>query len=99
MKKNGIKHIRCSPYHPASNGAAERFLQTFKQAKKASKQDGRSIAHRLESFLLTYRTTPHSTTNSTPASLFLGRDIRTRFDLMKPNLESTISKKQAEQVT
>ena len=65
---------------------------------KASKQDGRSIAHRLEKFLLTYHTTPHSTTNSTPASLFLGRDIRTRFDLLKPDLEGTISKKQAEQV-
>ena len=23
MKKNGIKHIRCAPYHPASNGAVE----------------------------------------------------------------------------
>ena len=77
---------------------AERFVRTFKQSMKASKQDGRSISHRLENFLLTYHTTPHSITNSTPASLFLGRDIRTRFDLMKPDLEGTISKKQAEQV-
>ena len=29
MKKNGIKHIRCAPYHPSSNGLAERFVQTF----------------------------------------------------------------------
>ena len=99
MKKNGIKHIRCSPYHPSSNGAAERFVQTFKQSMKASKQDGRCIAHRLENFLLTYyRTTPHATTNSTPATLFMGRDIRTRFDLLKPDLEGNVSKKQAKQV-
>ena len=26
MKSNAIKHIRCAPYHPSSNGAAERFV-------------------------------------------------------------------------
>ena len=66
---------------------------------KASKHDGRCIAHRLENFLLlTYRTTLHATTNSTPAALFLGQDIRTRFDLLKPDLEGNVSKKQAEQI-
>ena len=32
MKKNGVKHIRCAPYHPSSNGLAEHFVRTFKQA-------------------------------------------------------------------
>ena len=35
VKQNGVKHIRCAPYHPSSNGAAERFVQTFKQVMKA----------------------------------------------------------------
>ena len=28
--QNGIKHVRSSPYHPASNGQAERVIQILK---------------------------------------------------------------------
>ena len=26
LKSNGVKHIRSAPYHPATNGAVERFI-------------------------------------------------------------------------
>ena len=93
MKMNGVKHIRCAPYHPASNGAVERLVQTFKKAIKAASDTNFALA----SFLLSYRATPHSTTNETPCKLFLGRQLRTRLDLLLSNCEETVSKRQADQ--
>ena len=97
MRGNGIKHIRCSPYHPASNGAVERFVRTFKQTMKANYQDGRTAQHRLESFLLTYRSTPPATTKEAPCVLFLGRNLCTRLDLLVPDIEGWVCEKQAVQ--
>ena len=70
LRTNGIKHIRNAPYHPSSNGQAERFVQTLKRSLKASEKDGRALSHRLAEFLLSYRTTPHATTNRSPGSSF-----------------------------
>ena len=97
MKNNRVKHIRCAPYHPASNGAVERLNQTFKRALKAGNKDGRSLSHRMADFLLTYRATPHSTTNRTPSSLFLLRELRTRFSLLHPDVERKVMEKQTNQ--
>ena len=77
MKRNGIRHARSAPYHPATNGAAERVVQTFKRSLRTAGSDSGSEAHKLARFLLSYRTTPHSTTGQAPAELFLRRNIHT----------------------
>ena len=71
LKMNGVKHVRVAPYHAASNGLAERMVQSFKNHMKACKGSKLSIQQRIENFLLTYRSTKHPTTGRTPASLFL----------------------------
>ncbi len=93
-KMNGITHIKSAPYHPATNGLAERFVQTFKQSMKAMKRENSDINKKLANFLLAYRNTVHSTTNETPAKLFLGRQLRNRLDLLKPDISKQVQDKQ-----
>ena len=97
MTTNGIKHIRSSPYHPASNGAAERMVQTLKLALKADHKRGVSLEQSLANFLLHYRITPHVTTGVPPCTLMMNRDLRTRLDLLKPDIASNVHNKQAVQ--
>ena len=97
MKRNGVKHTKVAPYHPSSNGAVERLVQTIKKAMRASKHSGLTLSQRLSSFLLTYQSTPHATTNLAPCELFLKRKLRTWLDLLRPNCESTVCQQQARQ--
>ena len=48
-------------------------------------------------FLLRYRNTPSSTTGVTPAELFMKRPLKTRLDLLRPQLRSKVEGKQADQ--
>ena len=95
-KHNGIKHSFTPPYHPASNGAAERSVQVVKQAmRKMGPATG--LKERLANFLLMYRSIPHATTGIRPDELFLRRRVRTRFSLLSPNLAPRVEKHQQKQ--
>lgn len=100
--KNGIKQTLVPAYHPASNGAAERSVQILKSALTKQVLDGAGqtnipLSHRLANFLLMYRATPHSVTGRSPAELFLKREIRTRFSLLKPDLSKIVEHQQEKQ--
>ena len=97
MKENGIKHTRCAPYHPSSNGLAERFVQTLKKALRCIKDIWRTFQHRLAGFLLAYRTTPHAMTNVAPCELLINRKICTGLDLLYPDVQSWVAKNVARQ--
>ena len=98
LKRNGVQHIKSAPYHPSTNGLAERFVQTMKQGMKAAKYEHLTVKQKLNNFLLAYRRSPHSTTGDSPANLFLKRSIRTRLDLIKPNIHKQVKQQQFKQV-
>ena len=80
-KERGITHLTGAPYHPATNGAAERLAQTFKQALRKSSLHPKSA---LQESLMQYRRMPTSCGFS-PSELLNSRQLRTRIDLLLPS--------------
>ena len=95
-RSNGIQHIKIAP-HPRSNGMAERFVQTFKTAMRKMVNEGDDINQKLANFLLVYRKTPQSITMEVPAMLLTKRIPRSRIDLITPNLQTKVVKRQETQ--
>ncbi len=93
--QNGIHQVSVAPYHPSSNGLAERAVQIFKQGLK--KMSEGSLEDRLSRLLFSYRITPHSTTGRSPAELLLGRQLRSRLDLLRPDLSRNVEQRQDRQ--
>jgi len=92
LRSKKIKHILSAPYHPASNDEAEREVKTFKQSMKAAKGDPGTQNQKITSFLLSYRTTPHTTIGCTPPELLMNRRLPTRLDLLCPDLGKKVAK-------
>ncbi|XP_037501537.2 uncharacterized protein K02A2.6-like [Rhipicephalus sanguineus] len=97
MRDVGARHVVSAPYHPSTNGLAERFVQTLKSALRKS-PPGESVEETLHNFLLAYRNTPHPTTGEAPANLLMGRRLRTRLDAMKPTVEGKVMHSQFTQI-
>ena len=97
MRNNGIKHIKSAPYHPATNGSAEHFVQMFKQALCAALTEKKTLSWKLTNFLLAYRMTPHALTGEAPVVLLTGRNLRMKLDILKPNIQKRMDEKQQDQ--
>ena len=94
MTQNGIRHIKVTPYHPSSNGFAERAVQVFKDAMKKSAATPADVETKLTQFLFWYRITPHATTGIAPAELLMHRRPKSHLDLLHPSVASRVSDRQ-----
>lgn len=86
---NGIVHITSAPYHPQSNGRAEKFVDTLKRGLKKMEGEG-DTDQKLNTFLASYRGTPCSArSGKSPFELMTGRKMPSSFDLLQKDMKST----------
>uniref|UniRef100_A0A8C5Q3F0 Gypsy retrotransposon integrase-like protein 1 n=1 Tax=Leptobrachium leishanense TaxID=445787 RepID=A0A8C5Q3F0_9ANUR len=83
LNANMIRHIKSAPFHPATNGQAERMVRTTKEALK--RMTNGDWNHRLANFLLCQHTTPTTATSRSPAELRWGRRLTTKLDRLHPD--------------
>jgi len=86
---NGIVHVTSAPYHPQSNGRAEKFVDTLKRGLK--KMDGEGdIDKKLSIFLASYRCTPCGVRGGkSPFELMTGRKMPSVWDLLQKGSHPT----------
>ncbi|TLY46627.1 MAG: DDE-type integrase/transposase/recombinase, partial [Gammaproteobacteria bacterium] len=95
MRANGIKHTLSAPYHPSSNGQAESSVHYAKdKLKKALNDKTTDTSLVLSRLLFDYRNSVHLTTGETPSKLMFNRNLRTRLDLIRPNIVTFVNNKQ-----
>ena len=96
IQSNGIQHITSAPYHPSTNGLAERMVQCFKEGLK--RIQGGTLQSRISRFLFHYRITPHTVTGLSPAELLMGRRPRSKLDLLFPNMSNKMEQYQQKMI-
>ncbi len=80
------KRWAVTPRWPQANGEVERQNQSLEKRMKITQAEGGDWKQAMQTYLLTYRATPHSTTGKIPAELLFGRKIRTKLPHHNPQL-------------
>ena len=81
--------------HPASNGLAERAVQIVKNGLKRDRNG--TIYDRMARILFNYRVLPQSTTGISPSELIFNRLIKSKLDLVQPDIPVCVEQKQMQQ--
>ncbi|XP_054830333.1 uncharacterized protein K02A2.6-like [Eublepharis macularius] len=83
LENNAIRHVTSAPFHPSTNGQAERMVRSTKESlHKLGRGD---FSQRLADLLLRQHITPHATTGRSPAELLMGRRLTTLLDRLHPD--------------
>ena len=98
LKVNNIEYTFSPSYHPATNGAAENFIQTFKHKVEKFIKGGENVEDAVSKFVFDYRNYPHCTTGGSPANIMYNWNPRTRFDCLKPSVSEYVENQQRRQI-
>ena len=90
MQDFKITQIRCSAYHPETNGACERFHRTLKSMIRSLTTDFKDGWDEcLPWILFAYREVPMETTGYSPFESLFGREVRGPLGLLKSSWKPT----------
>ncbi|CAI5793556.1 XP_028570936.1uncharacterized protein K02A2.6-like [Podarcis lilfordi] len=79
----GIRHALTAPFHPSSNGQAERMVCPAKEA--LARLDRGDWHKRVAEYLFVQHITPHVATGRSPAELLMGRCLRSPLNRLHPD--------------
>nr|XP_056716170.1 uncharacterized protein K02A2.6-like [Euleptes europaea] len=86
LQANLIRHVTSAPFHPATNGQAERMVRSTKEALGCLIHGDWDM--RLADYLLFQRITPCTTMGKSPVELLMGRRLKSLLDRIHPDLTS-----------
>ena len=90
----GVKHRKITPAWPQANGQVENFNKNLKRLIQKSFINNSNWKQELNSFLRSYRNTPHGSTKATPAELIFKRSnsskLPNKFDQFEIQEEKTV---------
>lgn len=86
-RTNGIKLNNTIPYWPQQNGEVERQNRSLLKRLAICQNEKGNWREDLQTYLLMYRSTPHTTTLKTPAELMFNRNIRDKMPSIEQKKE------------
>ena len=84
LAKLGLEHETSTPEWPQGNSEADAFMKPLAKAIKTTRSEYCNWVQELSRFLLSYRTTPHCSTNVPSAQLLFNRSPERSPTLVKP---------------
>ena len=97
LEKIGCKPYKTPPFHPQSNGWAEKMVQTIKMRLKACSQQKEKNEVFLPKLLLSYCTIPLVGRLESPSAL-MGRQIKAPLTMSFPQMKKYSSKRTKNQI-
>ena len=71
---------------PQPNGQVEQINRVIKKAIQSAINEGRNWKRELDTFLISYRNTPHWTTGETPSFLLFSKFVRDKLPIVPGNV-------------
>lgn len=81
-EKNAIQYTTSAPFHPSSNGQAERMVQFVKKSLSTLKEG--DVELKLQRILFRQHTTVNTSTGKMPSELMMGRKLSQILDKIHP---------------